>query len=493
MRFHSGIRAGRSAALPLCGALLLLALVAPVGAQTPFRRPGEEAPKGPRFGGAVLVDLQGGALRDPVRVAQLAEELAASPFTDAYVQVRAYGDAYYRSSIVPTAYGVAETDGAAPFDPLAALLKANAASKRPVRVHAWIETLRVGNSRREAPDADTHAGKAHPEWFTRNASLDNEDAEGNRYLEPGLTAVQDHLAAVAAELVGKYEIAGLLVDGMRYPGFDAAWGYHDEMLDAWRKATGSTGRPDPADTVWCDMRRAALDKAVKGIVEAARKARPGVEIALTGLAEGPAPRQIAEFALTPVFAGAQQDWPTWMASKVCDRLLVLNLEDEGSGAEVFDAWNYFAGLAVQQTGVEAKVVVAGFDNISVDALNQFRRARESGLEGAVLAYHQTPVEDLASKSSFYRGLGATVLGEKSVRAAWPTESPTLASSPWVQPRAATPEPAPVETAPVETASAPEDPLEALPAPEVFKGVYTSLIRPEPEAVSYLKTKFKNIF
>ena len=109
------------------------------------------------------------------------------------------------------------------FDPLRLTIKL--ATKRGLRVHAWINLLLVSSLSR-LPRSKDHVIRRHPEWLVLPADLVNkvnhlppDDPRGlslraryyrnNRnadglFLDPALPEVQDHLLAVIRELLSSY-------------------------------------------------------------------------------------------------------------------------------------------------------------------------------------------------------------------------------------------------------------------------------------------------
>lgn len=275
------------------------------------------------------------------------------------------------------------------------------------------------------PVGETHVSVAHADWLTRNAELDTEDAEGTQYLEPGLDEVQRHLAAVVRELVGRYPVDGIIFGGLEYPEGNGRWGYHPAMIRAWREKTGSREQPDPADKVWSEMRRENIDRTLRNLARAAREARKNVTIGAFASARGHAPASLDEFSWSVAYGEAHQDWLGWMEDEELDFVIVNNHRAESSAADrsrgrgSFDAWNAFAAEAVQATGVEAIIGIAGSLNISLDVLNQIRRARGAGLSGVALSSYRQPIQDSTARKIFFRALAKTELAPDAFRLPFP--------------------------------------------------------------------------
>ncbi len=460
------------------------------------------------------------------------DELGGLPFNSVIVQVRVYADAYYNSDLVPRALGISES-----FDPLDRLLKGlRRKSAKPDSgssglasgiesrsVYVWFDAFRVANVNRPVPVGETHVSVAHADWLTRNADLDTEDAGGNQYLEPGLDEVQRHLSAVVRELIGRYPVDGIIFGGLEYPEGDSRWGYHPAMIRAWREKTGSRGQPEPDDAVWSEMRRENINRTLRNLTRAARDARKDVTIGVFASAEGDAPASLDGFSETVAYRGAHQDWLGWMKAEEADFILVSNHHAESSPSEKrgsFDSWNAFAAEAVQSTGVEAIIGVAGSLNISLDVLNQIRRTRGAGLSGVALSSYREPIQDSTARKVFFRALAKTELAPDAFRLPFPAREVAAETQP--DPADAFP---PVREKPSDVATAEPEAMPDLEIPppptadsagaveiEIASGSMVGdsedpsgrggsdsdseqsrVIEPDAEAMQILKRRFPNIF
>lgn len=159
-------------------------------------------------------------LKSPESIDSMLQFAAAHGFTDLFVQVRGRGDAYYRSHLEPLAEGLA-----ANFDPLAyVLVKARQAN---LRIHAWINVFYIWSSG-DPPMAATHLYHRHPEWIIYPTKYDPQQPDTNMngrrneeglYLSPLLPEVQQHLQAVVEDILSQYNVHGLHLDYIRFPGY----------------------------------------------------------------------------------------------------------------------------------------------------------------------------------------------------------------------------------------------------------------------------------
>lgn len=469
----------------------------------------EQIATGAPFRGLILIDATGAPFRDTTRSARLVDELRRSPFTQVAPQVRAYGAAYYASKLTPKALGVQ-----AEFDPLGVLIERLKGGAEPRAVYAWIDPFLVTNLKRSIPIGENHVSILHPDWLSLNSDLEPTDAAGNQYLEPGLAEVQVHLSQVVAELAGQYEIAGLIIGPMRYPGLEADWGYHPRMLDSWRQRTGRRDRPRSDDEAWKALRREALRSCLESMSRAAKRAHPGLAVGVFGLADGPAPASAADFVQTKVYRGALQDWPGWMESKLIDFVVLQNYRVETEEAREFDRWNRFAASLAPTVEAEVIGAVAGYQNISSDAFFQMGRVHTAGLMGVALATYREPVRDVTSRQIFFRSLRSSILSPDSERLSFPVTEVAEAAVPVPPfPPSATTTPPNLEIPPPPTLETAEGRMmEAVPSGETVVAQLTDelerqlknresatarsltgLIEPSPDAVAFLKLRFPNIF
>jgi len=167
------------------------------------------------------------------RIFDVAEDLG---ITDIYVQVVVAGYAYYKSNILPRSQYLSEISGSV-YDPLDAFI--NVAKNRGIHVHAWVNALLVW-SLNKPPDSADHIFYKHPKWFikdvNRKSMVDYTHEEWTDlgleglYLDPAHKEVQAHLKNVCAEIVNNYQVKGIHLDFIRYPGI--LWGLPDNDTSA---------------------------------------------------------------------------------------------------------------------------------------------------------------------------------------------------------------------------------------------------------------------
>jgi len=153
-----------------------------------------------------------------------------------YFQVRSNGTVMFRSSYEPLSpYITGEVDGEASYDPLKYAI--DLAHERGLEIHAWVNVVRCfTGTEKYIFEHPFHIAQRKPQWIIEN----NRDGK-SYWLDMGLPEVRTYLIAIFEELVQNYNIDGLHLDFLRYPGrdFNDAFSYNlfgDNLsLDDWRR------------------------------------------------------------------------------------------------------------------------------------------------------------------------------------------------------------------------------------------------------------------
>lgn len=166
--------------------------------------------------------------------------------TDAFVQVRPYADALYKSGVYPTsAYaGVAQGE-APPFDQLQIICEVM--SRYFIRVHAWVNPYRVHNG---TDINELSLNNKARQWYNEKSSEDVVIVGGKIYFNPSSAKAQALVLEGAREILESYPVAGIHIDDYFYPpdcgSFDAAQ-YSTylsqggkESLERWRTENVNT-------------------------------------------------------------------------------------------------------------------------------------------------------------------------------------------------------------------------------------------------------------
>lgn len=134
-------------------------------------------------------------------------------FNTVYVQVRAFGDAYYDSELFPAGE---QFDGAIGtknrFDALKIMVKC--AHDRGISIHAWVNPMRTMTTSQIEKLSDGYTIK---KWYNDRRG-DYIVKSGDRwYLNPAYDEVTDLIARGIREIAENYEVDGIQIDDYFYP------------------------------------------------------------------------------------------------------------------------------------------------------------------------------------------------------------------------------------------------------------------------------------
>lgn len=129
-----------------------------------------------------------------------------------YFQVRPSGDAFYKSQIFPWSEYLTGKQGVAPengFDPLEYII--DAAHKKNIELHAWINPYRVTASEKDLyTQTDQSIAKKYPNLVVKNS-------DGKLYLNPGEPESNKLVVNGVLEIIQNYAVDGIHIDDYFYP------------------------------------------------------------------------------------------------------------------------------------------------------------------------------------------------------------------------------------------------------------------------------------
>lgn len=150
----------------------------------------------------------GNADKQKAEFAKLLDDLQGMGMNAVFVQVRAAGDAFYASSLVPWSSYLTGTQGKTPtYDPLGFMIEET--HKRGMQFHAWFNPFRAGLDAKTDKLAPNQVIVQHPEWIVYSG--------GKPYLNPGIPAARQHIIDTIMEVVRGYDIDGVHLDDYFYP------------------------------------------------------------------------------------------------------------------------------------------------------------------------------------------------------------------------------------------------------------------------------------
>ena len=166
--------------------------------------------------------------------------------TDAFVQVRPYADALYKSGVYPTSIYAGVSQGESPvFDQLEVICEVM--SRYFIRVHAWVNPYRVHNGTDINELSINNKARL---WYNENSTDDVAVVSGKIYFNPSSVKAQELVVEGVKEILLNYPVAGIHIDDYFYPpdcgDFDKKQ-YSDYLsgggtlsLDDWRRHNVNT-------------------------------------------------------------------------------------------------------------------------------------------------------------------------------------------------------------------------------------------------------------
>ncbi|TMB89520.1 MAG: hypothetical protein E6J18_11020 [Chloroflexi bacterium] len=347
---------------------------------------------------ALWVDAFHDGIKSPAQVEKLVSDAHRANLNALIVQVRKRGDAYFNLGDEPRATDI---QGPADFDPLAYVIRLAHAMTPRIEVHAWLNTFFVGGT--------SAIYKLHSDEWGNRAS----DGSPGGYLDPGVPEVQIYTHKVFMDVARNYEVDGLHMDFVRYPGVD--WGYSPEAIALYKLQTHSTVTPAPDDESFKSWRRARVTSFVRDLHADLKAVKPNVKLsgALICFGGGPAGPTLDEWAGTSAYGSVFQDWRAWMLNGYLDFGVPMNYDSDWSDLEKywFGRWSDFE----KDSGFGNRILtgVGAFLNYPEDTLAQIRRALAPSARGnrvlgiAIYSYGSTSVygnADFYDNSAMAAGL-----------------------------------------------------------------------------------------
>jgi uncharacterized lipoprotein YddW (UPF0748 family) len=165
----------------------------------------------------------------PTEIKEICKEAKGS-FSNLLVQVRGRADAYYESDIAPRAEELKEQP--INFDPLALILdQCNSQT-----LHAWLNVYYLWTGK-EFPEDPLHPAQQHNNWIVNDNNGRSvfdysllEQSQGwieGVYADPASLSYRSYFGKVIQELIEKYDVKGIHLDFIRYPGL--AYGYDNRL------------------------------------------------------------------------------------------------------------------------------------------------------------------------------------------------------------------------------------------------------------------------
>jgi uncharacterized lipoprotein YddW (UPF0748 family) len=345
---------------------------------------------------AMWVDAFNDGMKSRAQIEKLVADARRANLNVLIVQVRKRGDAYFNRGDEPRALDITGSRG---FDPLSYVIELAHASRPRIEVHAWLNTFFVG-------DTSGVYLKHGDAWANRT----NDGATGG-YLDPAIPEVQTYTHKIFMDLARNYDVDGLHMDFVRYPGVN--WGYSPAALALYAHDTGASGVPAPEDSRWQAWRRERVTAFVRDLHNDLQQTKPSVKLSGALICFGGGPANLAGWGRTSAYTSVFQDWADWLLKGYIDFGVPMNYDSEWIGREKgwFDAWLNFE----KDSGFANRVVtgMGAFLNYPDDSLAEIRRVLAPSARGnqvlgvAIYSYASTSVygsSDFYNSPDLYSGL-----------------------------------------------------------------------------------------
>ena len=329
---------------------------------------------------ALWVDAFHDGMKSPAQVEKLVADARRAHINALVVQVRKRGDAYFNVADEPRATDI---QGPPDFDPLAYVIRLAHASNPRIEVHAWLNTFFAGES--------SDVFLLHADQWGNRAS----DASQTGYLDPGVPEVQIYTHQIFMDVLRNYDVDGLHMDFVRYPGTDS--GYSPESVRLYMLETGTSSAPAPDNESWKAWRRARVTAFVRDLHDDIQMEKPAVKLSGALICFGGGPATAADWTKTSAYQSVFQDWRAWMANHYLDFGVPMNYDSDWSGREKdwFGRWLSFE----KDSGFAQRIItgVGAFLNYPEDTLAQIRRVLAPSSRGnrvlgvAIYSYGSTSV------------------------------------------------------------------------------------------------------
>lgn len=214
---------------------------------------------------------------------QYLDLLQENGFNCVYFQVRGMSDAMYKSSYEPWSSYVSGSRGSAPsYDPLAFWIEE--CHKRGMELFAWVNPYRYESSEGTWGTADYR--KNNSDWLmSYNSAV---------ILNPGIEAVQTRIVDVCREIVGNYDVDGLVFDDYFYLN-SVPLSYDSDLYNA----SGSS-------LSQADWRRENVNTMVRKVYNMVQSTKPYVKFGISPA--GVSKTNASKYGISTSSISSASDW-----------------------------------------------------------------------------------------------------------------------------------------------------------------------------------------
>ncbi|MEW6684750.1 MAG: family 10 glycosylhydrolase [Candidatus Edwardsbacteria bacterium] len=348
-------------------------------------------------------------LTTPQKVYQMLESAEKNNFNAIFVQVYARGEAFYPSRFVPLSRLVKRG-----FDPLALIVKE--AHHRGLEVHTWLN-IYYAWSFEDLPRDTTHLLNLYP-WssLVDESGRPLKDYTSKEFARHGLEGtfvspadlwIREYLLEIVREIVLKYDVDGIHLDYIRYPGLKYGYDvssrsefmrqfYVDpyDFLERPGELTFQLGRDGYLD-LWTKWERWKVDRVtefVKNVRQELSRMNPWVKLSAA---------VIPDYQSAYSYHG--QDWGRWLQEGLVDFVVPMCYDTQintvirqiRNGLAWVNKGDLIAGIAVYNQSVG-------------EAIEKISAVRHLGVKGVVLFSYDA----IADKPEYFQRLRHSVFWQK---------------------------------------------------------------------------------
>jgi hypothetical protein len=191
-------------------------------------------------------------------------------------------------------------------------------------------------------------------------------------LDPGCPGVEDYLVKVFMDIVKRYDVDGITLDYIRYPG--TSWGYNPITVARFDSEYGRSGSPSASDILWQSWRRDQISNLVKRLYLEVKSVKPKVKV-------GAATWRTAESGASDVL----QDWERWLSDHYIDYVSPMNYTTNNS---VFHSNNQDS--VGRGHGRHIYIAPGSYLNTTANNITQVGDVRSTGLPGTAFFSYAEP-------------------------------------------------------------------------------------------------------
>ncbi len=242
-----------------------------------------------------------GEVQQRAELCRILDGLKASGINVVFFQTRVRGTVVYPSSIEPWDACITGTPGRAPgYDPLQFVI--DECHKRQMQLHAWVVAYPIHKAATAKRLGSQALSKCKPSLC---------QLCGDQWMmDPGVPGTAEHIAAVCAEIVRRYDVDGINLDYIRYP--ESSIPFRDDAT--YRKYGAGQSR--------LQWRRENVTRTVRAIHNAVRAIKPWVCLSCS---------PVGKYADLPLHSArgwnardaVAQDAVAWLNEGIMDLLLPM--------------------------------------------------------------------------------------------------------------------------------------------------------------------------